>query len=338
MRNMYDFNFFQSEGDRALSSAEIIVPLILSRLDVKNVIDFGCGTGQWLNAFKNYKPEIEVLGIDGDYAEKFSKLSSSEFLSADLTKEIALGTKFSLAISLEVAEHLPSNCADVFVKNICSHSDIVLFSAAIPYQGGTHHVNEQYPRYWQEKFFENEYVLCDCIRGGVWNSCAEWFYKQNMFFYVRRDKQEFLLEKFKDIPKPLDCIHPDLWHLRNTKQFFFPFSKIDKNSRVVLYGAGSVGKNFLNQILATRFCDCVLVVDSSYESYGRIECGESNDGTMLCYDVVSPLEINTCDYDFIVIAVEKAEVAAKIKDFLISFLINKEAKIVFENPVWKRVC
>ena len=53
---------------------------------------------------------------------------------------------------MEVAEHLPREKASVFIDTLTKHSGIVLFSAAVPGQGGTYHVNEQWPKYWNELF------------------------------------------------------------------------------------------------------------------------------------------------------------------------------------------
>jgi hypothetical protein len=62
----------------------------------------------------------------------------------------------------------------------------VLFSAAIPYQGGTGHVNERWPDYWAALFERHGYVVVDAIRKRVWRDrqVASW-YAQNILVYVR---------------------------------------------------------------------------------------------------------------------------------------------------------
>ena len=45
------------------------------------------------------------------------------------------------------------------VATITKHGDAVLFSAAIPGQGGQDHLNEQWPEYWQKKFEVNGYYF-----------------------------------------------------------------------------------------------------------------------------------------------------------------------------------
>lgn len=70
----------------------------------------------------------------------------------ELSGPIRLGRKFSLVSSLEVAEHLPPESADIFVESIVAHcSRWCWFAAAVPGQDRGH-VNEQEPEYWIEKF------------------------------------------------------------------------------------------------------------------------------------------------------------------------------------------
>ena len=92
-------------------------------------------------------------------------------------------------MSLEVAEHLDEAAADTFVASLVALAPLVLFSAAIPYQGGTNHVNEQWPSYWHAKFAARDYVVVDCLRERLWrNEQVTYWYAQNMLFFVRRDR------------------------------------------------------------------------------------------------------------------------------------------------------
>ena len=89
-----------------------------------------------------------------------------------------------MAISLEVAEHLPEDCADQFVGALVRAAPIVVFSAAIPHQGGVDHRNEQRQSYWREKFEEHAYVAVDCIRPLVYrHSEVKVWYRQNTIVY-----------------------------------------------------------------------------------------------------------------------------------------------------------
>src|SRR5262249_32708194 len=68
---------------------------------------------------------------------------------------------------------------------------LVLFSAAIPFQGGIGHINEQWPDYWVRYFAEREYRPIDCIRRHIWNNPkVEWWFAQNTFLFARQDQLE----------------------------------------------------------------------------------------------------------------------------------------------------
>lgn len=108
-----------------------------------------------------------------------------------------MGKKYDLCISLEVAEHIEEDRADLFIDNLCDASDVILFSAALPKQGGGRHVNEQEITYWAEKFKTRGYTQCDFIRKQIWNdSNVEYWYKQNIAMYVKDSKRIDYLDEF----------------------------------------------------------------------------------------------------------------------------------------------
>lgn len=133
----------------------------------------------------------DVLGIDGLWADKKlikKYLNEGEYLEKNLEEKISLSRKFDLVISLEVAEHLAETAADIFVENLTSLGEVILFSAALPLQGGQNHINEQYLDYWEEKFNKHGYHLKDIIRPIFWdNPRVFWWYRQNMVLFTRKD-------------------------------------------------------------------------------------------------------------------------------------------------------
>ena len=94
-----------------------------------------------------------------------------------------------MAISLEVAEHLPESAADDFTSSLTNLSDFVLFSAAIPFQGGIGHVNEQWLTYWVEKFSSRGYLAVDLVRKRIWENqeIPIWF-RQNTLVFVKEER------------------------------------------------------------------------------------------------------------------------------------------------------
>ena len=188
-KSPYTHEFYKDQQSGSISSAKEIVPYITKLTNPKSVLDVGCGIGTWLSVFKNQGVK-NIMGVDGHWVDKnYLMIPSKDFMHLDLKKPIKLTQKFDLVVSLEVAEHLPKLTAEQFIKSITSLGDVVLFSAAIPYQGGTDHINEQWQDYWAQLFELNGFVTIDCIRKRFWrNSKVAFFYAQNMLLYVRKSK------------------------------------------------------------------------------------------------------------------------------------------------------
>lgn len=209
----YTKRFFEQMRGGAKRSAEIVVPLVLDLLSVGSVVDVGCGEGTWLGVFRELGTK-DVIGIDGEYVSRDALQIPQEcFRAVDLSKPFEMGRVFDLAISLEVAEHLPVASSSAFVKSLCSLSKAVLFSAAVPFQGGNHHVNEQWPDRWAGLFRERGYFPVDAIRKRIWkNGAVEWWYAQNTLLFVSegllRSNQVLKTEFDKTCSDQLCVIHP----------------------------------------------------------------------------------------------------------------------------------
>jgi SAM-dependent methyltransferase len=206
----YTETFYDSQRAGSRRSADRIVPLLLEIKPTKSVLDVGCGVGTWLAAFRS-NGVTDVLGIDGEYVDRDAlEIPQELFRAHDLTQHLSCDRRFDLAISLEVGEHLPSRSAETLVASLTGASDLVAFSAAIPNQGGTAHINEQWQSWWAELFREHGYVARDVIRPRVWaDSEIETFYRQNLVVYVSASLAPHVSD---DGARPLDIVHPD--HLR----------------------------------------------------------------------------------------------------------------------------
>ncbi|HEX3725524.1 MAG TPA: class I SAM-dependent methyltransferase [Pirellulales bacterium] len=215
----YNDAFFAFHEERSRASARETIPLVLSYVQPKRVVDVGCGIGTWLVEFKAAGIS-DVTGIDGDYVNRAKLLiSASEFRPHDLTRPFALDERFDLASSLEVAEHLPPESADAFVDSLTRLAPVILFSAAIPHQSGDGHVNEQFPEYWQAKFLAHDFVVVDCLRRPLWNNPqVAFYYRQNILFFVQRDRlgdYPRLAEEFMRAGEhpPLAFVHPETYRM-----------------------------------------------------------------------------------------------------------------------------
>jgi len=178
--------FFEALAPGSRQSASIVVPLVNEIVRPRSVLDVGCGVGTWLAEWMS-NGVSDVVGIDGAYVDETAmQIASSGFVPADLREPFSLGRRFDLAQSLEVAEHLDERYADTFVHCVTAHADVVMFSAAIPGQGGTHHVNEQWPSYWVEKFAKAGLQLFDVIRPAIWgDDRVDWWYRQNILLFAK---------------------------------------------------------------------------------------------------------------------------------------------------------
>jgi hypothetical protein len=160
----------------------------MKMIPCNSVVDVGCGVATWLRVFEEHGVS-DVTGFDGEYVDpNLIEINATNFYAMDLSSPPEWGRTFDLAVSLEVAEHLPAGAADKFVSFLASLAPSVLFSAAIPGQGGRNHVNEQWPDYWVKRFQKHGFVVLDVIREAIWNNeNVEPWYAQNTFLFIRQD-------------------------------------------------------------------------------------------------------------------------------------------------------
>ena len=213
----YTEKFYLKRMDEKLTySADRTLSVVLPKLPpVNSVVDVGCGLGTWLLSFlKLQVHQVDILGIDGPWIDpNLLVIPKDSFLTVDLSLETPrIERKYDLAISLEVAEHLLPGKAEEFVSFLTDMSDFILFSAAIPFQEGTNHFNEQWQGYWADLFERKDYVPIDFIRPALWNDDKiSLHYRQNTILYSRRDRAKEI-----NIPSLLDgqmlsLVHPEYY-------------------------------------------------------------------------------------------------------------------------------
>lgn len=162
--HVYSSGFYDYIDAGSTASARVVARLMLGETRIDSLLDVGAGHGAWAAAWLA-AGVADVLAMDGDYVARDRLAVPAEcFLAHDLTTPFALGRKFDLVQSLEVAEHLPEHLANRFVEDLVAHGDVILFSAAVPHQGGEHHVNEQPPEYWRRRFASCGYDAYDWLR------------------------------------------------------------------------------------------------------------------------------------------------------------------------------
>lgn len=182
---LYDSAFYWNNRYGSIISAQHILSVLFKMLPHKSVIDFGCGTGTWLWVAKALGTE-EIFGIDGDYVpQALLIIPIQSFMAANLEKPVAFERKYDLAISMEVAEHLPESAADTYMDSLCAGADTIVFSAAHPGQGGDGHVNEQPREYWIEKFAIRGFELREIKQYFIDDTKIEPWYRENIMLFVK---------------------------------------------------------------------------------------------------------------------------------------------------------
>ena len=222
----YDERYYAGHSTGSYESALVVLPIVFEQLGMPaSILDVGCGVGTWLKAAQDLLGNVETLGVDHPQPNRSSSppgsskrgaklgappllIAEHEFLGADLSQPLDLGRKFDLVLSLEVAEHLEAKFAGQFVQNLVRHGDAVVFSAAIPGQGGRYHLNERFPAYWIEQFATAGFTCYDTLRPRLWlREDLEFWYQQNLLIFGRAPNERLAaLPSYRGEP----LVHPYL--------------------------------------------------------------------------------------------------------------------------------
>lgn len=177
-----DYDHELNRSIHTVSGASEVLRIAFPAAMPGSVLDVGCGSGTWLRAAQD-RGVAYLFGVDGVTLDPARLHIDKKLIrQVDLNKSLDLGRRFDLVICLEVVEHLDQSSAATIVDTLCRHGDDILFSAAAPGQAGTHHVNCQWPAYWQDLFNRNGFVCSDDLRWALWdNEAIEPWYRQNIF-------------------------------------------------------------------------------------------------------------------------------------------------------------
>lgn len=208
-------------------SADVIVPMVMARFAPARVVDLGCGAGDWLAAFLRHGAR-DVQGYDGPWVPASSlRIPATAFTAIDFHMSLPSISRCDLAMSLEVAEHVDREAAARCIEFLCRASDVVLFSAAIPGQGGHGHINEQYQDRWIAQFEAQGYGAFDLIRPAIWmDARVSWWYQQNVLIFANAAGQA----RFGLQPQAFmaNVVHPALYE-KNMDPRNYPIREIVKH-------------------------------------------------------------------------------------------------------------
>lgn len=207
----YSSAFFSGNAYNSMRSARPVLQLVHDLYAPTSIVDIGCGSGAWLATAESIGFTV-LRGYDGPWADPAKYTSPNiDFVPIDMEKnDFEIDARYDLAMSVEVAEHLSESRADFIVDALCSASDVVLFGAAIPFQGGVHHIHEKPQSYWIAKFRDRGYEPFDIIRPAVWdNNDVKWWFRQNTLLYVKQGSSVLDPGKLHAMEERLwDIVHP----------------------------------------------------------------------------------------------------------------------------------
>jgi hypothetical protein len=206
---MYTAEFYHEMSQTSEASVDVILNVLARTIPTtSSVIDVGAGVGSWIKGCLD-RGCSNVLAVEGRWAlDAKGQIPKELYFTHNLEEPLRIDKKFDLAICLEVAEHLSEKRAYSFIEDLTNLSDIILFSAAIPGQGGTQHKNERWQQYWADLFKANSYTCFDLIRPAIWdNELVRVEYRQNILLYVRDDRARRLDIK-QNGPLMLNLVHP----------------------------------------------------------------------------------------------------------------------------------
>ena len=117
-------------------------------------------------------------------------------------------------------------------------------------------------------------------------------------------------ERLVDTQERIDKIAENLRYICEKKEWPFPFEDIPKGSKIVLYGAGDIGKDYYKLLEKTNYASIVIWVDIDTKKQTSI--------------IRNPQEITDTRYDYILVAVKSSD---DIKDIISCLMVPKQ-KIV----------
>jgi len=88
--------------------------------------------------------------------------------------------------------------------------------------------------------------------------------------------------------------------------YLFPFDDVPKNSSIVLYGAGNIGKQFYDQVTETNFCKIALWLDKKADG-------------ILVKQPKTIASLKTSDYNTVIIAIESKTISSEVKTLLMNY-------------------
>lgn len=102
---------------------------------------------------------VQAWGMDiSEYAIGMVQPELKPYCRVGLILE-PLDGRYDMITSIEVLEHLSKDDGSIAIRNMCQHTDMILFTSTPNDFAEPTHLNVQPPEYWVNKFFMNGFVL-----------------------------------------------------------------------------------------------------------------------------------------------------------------------------------
>jgi hypothetical protein len=189
----------------SVRSAAAVAAVVQELVQARSVVDVGGGEGWWASAFAR----LGASAVSIDNAALPAAAPGVTHIRRDLRRPFGRELEApDLVLCLEVAEHLEPTVGDHLVGELCALAPVVLFSAAVPGQGGFGHVNEQWPAYWVERFGHHGFRCSGALRWRLWcDDRVESWYRQNLLF-ATSEPEKYPALFVTPLADPWPVVHP----------------------------------------------------------------------------------------------------------------------------------
>lgn len=107
---------------------------------------------------------------------------------------------------------------------------------------------------------------------------------------------------------------------KSERFLFFPFEKIKQGNRIVIYGAGGLGRSIMHFFCSEKNIEIVGIIDKRGG-----ECSTYD------YEVSEPNKLNDWEYDYVIVAVLNERISEKIKNSLMSKGLDSDTILCFDR-------
>lgn len=183
-----------AKRERFRPNYEQLGEALVEVLNFDTHLDVGCGQGLLISVLSTLHGK-NCQGVEGSAAAvEFADDAVREHIRVATIAELELSQQYDLVSCVEVLEHVPEEESDAAISFLTqSAKRWIYFSAAIPGQGGTGHINCQPSIYWilamRRHGFDLALDACEALRERIVGMTPCVWLPQNALIFRRSDQQ-----------------------------------------------------------------------------------------------------------------------------------------------------